>query len=479
MSRTVIVFLEDCILAAAGREGRYPGLTRVERIRLQGQGDSFERWQQALKGLSAEWKAGPVHLVLPVNLCSARVLKLPYSKGRQLADMASREVADNFRNEIADYSVIFSDKSVGVELCAGGAGEEQLTRFEEICQAAGLTVGGMTVPMEGYLRVLRQLDSYWNGTAIYLFFDEGSMTSVLCQNGHYLYSGRSRLFSEPGTLDFGTEIVRSLSGILQFYTSEKRDIPITDVYYAGCPDGDFEVSVEGIEALNLRVNPMDPDQRIAMPAGERAADWIHCIGAMINEGRGEKQINLYRENKKNAEKVEKTAGMWKHFLLPAAVLVICLIPVIVVAVWNLAVTGEIKKKQEWIESPEVQEQYGQALTLERQLSEIAEGIGEVRLTTENLSVYPELTTDMLHQIENVGGSGISCKITGYDASTGVLTFRASSREVIDVPVYILKLQSSGIFHTVNYTGYDFENDWYTLELSCTMEGKNAQEVDGK
>ncbi len=477
MSRTVIVFLEDCILAAAGREGKYPGLTRVERIRLQGQGDSFERWQQALGGLSAEWKAEPVHLVFPVNLCSARVLKLPYGRGRQLADMASREVADSFRNEIADYSVVFSDQNDGVEICAGGAGEEQLARFEEICVAAGLTVSGMTVPMEGYIRVLRQLDSYWNDTAIYLFFDEGSMTSVLCQNGHYLYSGRSRLFSEPGTLDFGTEIVRSISGILQFYTSEKRDIPITDVYYAGCPDGDFEVSLEGIEALNLRAKPLEPDRRIDMPAGERAADWIHCIGAMINGGRGEKQINLYRENKKNAGKAEKAMGIWGHFVLPAVVLAICLVPVIVVAVWNLRVSGEIKKKQEWIAAPEVQEQYGQALALERRLAEIAVGIREVRLTTENLSVYPELTTDVLHRIENVGGNGISCKVTGYDASTGVLTFRASSREVIDVPVYILKLQSSGLFHTVDYTGYDFENDWYTLDLSCTMEGKNVQEVD--
>lgn len=479
MSRTVIVFQEDCILAAAGREGKYPGITRAERIRLQGQGDSFERWQQALRGLSAEWKTEPVHLVLPANLCSARVLKLPYGRGRQLADMASREVADSFRNEMADYSVVFSDKNGGVEICAGGAGEEQLDRFEEICGAAGLTVGGMTVPMEGYIRVLRQLDSYRNDTAVYLFFDEGSMTSVLCQNGHYLYSGRSRLFSEPGTLDFGTEIVRSLSGILQFYTSEKRDIPITDVYYAGCPDGDFEVSAEGIEALHLRAKPLEPDCRIDMPVGERAADWIPCIGAMLYGGRGEKQINLYRERKRNAGKAEKAAGIWRHFALPAVVLAICLIPVIVVAVWNLRVCGEIKKKQEWIADPGIQEQYGQALALGRQLSAIAAGIREVWLTTENLSVYPEITTDVLHGMEHVGGDGISCKVTGYDASTGVLTFRASSREVIDVPVYILKLQSSGLFHTVDYTGYDFENDWYTLELSCTMEGKNAREVDGK
>lgn len=479
MSRTVIVFLEDYILAAMGREGKYPALTRVERVALHRQGDSFEQWRQALMGLSAEWKSGPVQLVLPVNLCSARVLRLPYGRGRQLADMASREVADSFRNEVADYSSVLISKGSGVEICAGGADEEQLTRFEEICKDAGISISGMTVPMEGYLRVLCQLEDFWHRTAVYLFFDEGSMTSVLCQNGHYLYSGRSRLFSEPGTLDFGTEIVRSISGILQFYATDKSGVPITDVFYAGCPDSDFEVSVEGIKGMNLRANPMEPDPRISVPAGERVADWISCIGAMICGGRGERQINLYTENKKNAEKGEKAEGMWKHFLLPVVVFALCLIPTLTVAALNLKAGSDMRKKQEWMESAAVQEQYRHAQALDRRITEIVAAGEEVRLTDDNLEGYPELTTAVLHRIENVGGNGIACRITGYEASTGVLTFEAGSREVIDVPVYILKLQSSGLFHTVNYTGYDFENEWYTLELSCTMEGKNEQEVDEK
>ena len=82
MSQTVIVFSEDCILAAAGREGRYPVITKAERVRCQGQGDFFERWQQALMSLSAQWKSEPALLVLPVNMCSARVSRLPCSRGK-------------------------------------------------------------------------------------------------------------------------------------------------------------------------------------------------------------------------------------------------------------------------------------------------------------------------------------------------------------------------------------------------------------
>lgn len=473
MSRTVIVFLEDKILAAEGREGKYPVLTGVQRIGLGLQEDPFERWGQALKKLPAEWKAGGARLVLPVGMCTSRVLKLPYARGRQLADMASKELSDSFRNETADYSVVSADPENGTDLCAGGADAEQLNRFCSICREAGITVGGISVPMEGYLRVLKQLQSYCNRTAIYLFFEEGSMTSVLCQNGRYLYSGRSRLFSEPGTLDFGTEIVRSISGILQFYASEKREIPITDVYYAGCPAEDFEVSVEGIENMNLKTAPFSSvmDGRIAAPPGESAADWISCIGALVKNDRAERRIDLCRANKKLLEKGEKRLGLGRHLVVPTVVFLLCMIPTGVCFVMDAVVRNGIRQQQDWLDSPEVQEQYQKALSLEEELSEIESSIAAVEVTGENLSVYPELSNEILRQITNAGGIQIQCKVTGYDASSGTLALKANSREVIDVPDYIRKLLDSGLFHTVNYTGYDYDNEWYTLSLSCVMAGK--------
>ncbi len=268
MSQTVIVFEEDCILAAAGREGRNPVVSEVRRIELQGQGDTFARWQQALNRLKTEWKADKVRLVLPANLCSTRVLTLPYSRGRQLLQMAQKEVADSFGNETADFSVLYSEKKNGVDLCAGGVEQGNLERFLKICGQAQIGVEGITVPLEGSLHLLQPLSSFWDSTAIYLFFEGEGMTSILCQNGRHLYSSRSRLFGEPGTLDFGTEIVRNISGILQFYAGRRKEEKITKVYYAGCPAEDFLVSEEGIRNLNLTVEPMAVPG-VAMPDGQK------------------------------------------------------------------------------------------------------------------------------------------------------------------------------------------------------------------
>lgn len=480
MNQTVIVFREDCILAAAGREGQNPALTRVKRIDLQGFGDSFARWQDALAVLKETWKPGPARLVLPADMSATRILQIPGGSRRQMAGMAQREVSDSFRNEVADYSIVHKEKKGGADICAGGVDGSNLERLTEICAETGIQITGITVPMEGYLRILKRLDSYWNRTAIYLFFEEGSMISVLCQNGRYLYSTRSRLFSEPGTLDFGTEIVRSISGILQFYAAAKRETPITEVYYAGCEEEIFEVSVEGIHNMQLEVFPMDLGRKLSVPAGENASDWLPCLGALLREKGREKQINLQLAGQQSAESEKKTGTIAVHFLVPGIFLGLCLAAAGVVAVLNFRVGKEIAAKEEWIADPDVQARYEEALSLQETLQELKAAIGAVERTKENLSVYPEFSSDVFHRIETAGGRETELLITGYEADTGVLTFDASSRQVIDIPDYILKLQNTGLFHTVDYTGYAYENEWYTLSLSCTMEGKTAESVqDGE
>lgn len=157
-------------------------------------------------------------------------------------------MAENGSDWVQDYAVIKADRKKGICLCCGGAEEDVLKKIRELTKEVGISVQWISVPMECYLNTLGQLKSYQNDTEIVLLFEEGSVTSILFREGQYLYSTRSRIFSERGTLDFGTEIVRNISGILQFYSTTKSDVPITKVFYAGCSTDDFEVSEDGIHA---------------------------------------------------------------------------------------------------------------------------------------------------------------------------------------------------------------------------------------
>ncbi len=476
MRQTVIVFQEDCILTAAGREGKYPTITEAQRFGLQGQGDSFDRWRQALERVAAKQKPGPVRLVLPAGLCVTRVFKLPCSRGKRLSEMAAREVRENFRNEITDYFLVRRRKTdkTGVDICAGGVEKDNLERFLSICEETGLHVNGITVPLEGYLKLVQYLEHFHQRTGIYLFFEAGYMTSILCQKGQYLYSSRTRLFSEPGTLDFGTEIVRSVSGIIQFYAGRSQEDPITEVCYGGCPDEDFEASADGIRNLNLNVSPMVIDPKISVPGQEKAADWSSCIGAFICGARKEKQIDLMSAGRKSEEKSGQAWKIGSYLALPGALFLVCALLAGGIGAAGRIVSAKNLSKQEWIDRVSQEGTYQKAQELESQLKTVENGILSVELLNRNLSSYPEFSGGVLRMIEGAGGSQMGILITDYDVETGTLTFDADSREVIDVSGYILRLQETGLFHTVDYTGYSFEDGWYTLSLSCTMEGKELE-----
>lgn len=186
--------------------------------------------------------------------------------------------------------------------------------------------------------------------------------------------------------------------------------------------------------------------------------------------RKEKQIDLMSAGRKS----EEQGGQWdigRHLVMPGVVFLTCAILTGGIAAANRIVSAKNLTKQEWIDRVRREGTYQKAQELESQLMAVENGIVSVELLNQNLSSYPEFSGGVLRTIEGVGGSQIGLLITDYDVETGTLTFDANSLAVIDVSGYILRLQETGLFHTVDYTGYTFEDGWYTLSLSCTMEGK--------
>ena len=130
---------------------------------------------------------------------------------------------------------------------------------------------------------------------------------------------------------------------------------------------------------------------------------------------------------------------------------------------------KIRNINDWMMDPAIQEQYQKANERKEVSSQLAEAIRQVKQTTKNLDTYPDLTTEMILMIEDVGGQDMEVKIQTMDMETGTLTFNAVSRKVIDIPVYVQKLEDTGLFYSVDYTGYSYNDSVYTLMLTCVLE----------
>ena len=165
--------------------------------------DPFEQQKRALLAYKAKEHPGSVKLVLPSNYSSARISQIPFATGKQLTKMAEHVVSESAAEGIVDYGITYADKKQGVTVCCASVEENICNRLLEMCEEIKLPVRAITVPMEAYLRGLSQLKTYANKTAIFLFFEDSGVTSILYKNGVYLYSTRSRIFS--GERDAYTE----------------------------------------------------------------------------------------------------------------------------------------------------------------------------------------------------------------------------------------------------------------------------------
>lgn len=470
MSDTVIVLQEECILAASGKAGRKPRISKTDIIPMEVLTDPFEQWKKALLAYKAKEHPSSVKLVLPSTYSSARITQIPYATGKQLTKMAEHAVAEYAAEGVVDYGITHSDKKQGITLCCSSVEEDICNRMMAMCEEIQLPVREMTVPMEGYLKGLSQLKAYAKKTAIFLFFEDAGVTSILYKNGVYLYSTRSRIFSERGTLDFGTEIVRNISGIMQFYATTKSEVPITDIYYAGCMEDDFEVCLEGIRTMNLQASPLQVD--LIYEAQGDPEDWLVCAGAMVEDK--EKQVNLYQKWRKTShEEAVETGSIVKHLIPPIISLVVCLVLFAGVSVWNFLVTNKIDDVNNWINDSQIQKRYQKAYEVQQESDRLVEQKKQVEQMKQNLATYPNLDAETIARIVDVSGSAMSVEIESMDAETGLLTFHAVSREVIDIPGYVSKLTQTGLFSSVDYSGYQYQDGEYSLDLSCVLKGNDA------
>lgn len=283
MNTTVLALQEEQVLAAVGRPGAKPSVQALYRAPAHGGG--MENWERAVGAL---WQAHDlptrgITLVLPDETVTTHTVTAPRMPESRLEELVQHEMrAHDGQPVAADYLPLGTDADGRQQLFCAACRKETMAGYLAMADRLGLRLGSVTVPMAGRLRLLRAMPSLQSMTFVCLCFEGSSVLSLLVENGAYRYSSRSRVFSEPGTLDFGTEITRSVSGTMQFHTTGRPASPLTDVFYAGCPDDDFEVCLAGIRELGLRVSrlPECPAFR-ALPNGERLSDWLGCAEALI------------------------------------------------------------------------------------------------------------------------------------------------------------------------------------------------------
>ncbi len=283
MGNVILALHEERVTVAVGRVGAKPSVKKLLSAPVMGSG--IENVEAAVRSLWSENKLprSGITMVVPGSAASIKLLTAPDMSAKRLDELVHHEMQTREGREmVADYITIGKDEQNKPELLCAACSRDELTQYIEMMERLKLKVKRITVPLIGHLLLLSAMAAMKKKTCIWLCFEGSSMLSVLVENGKYRYSSRSRIFSEPGTVDFGTEVTRSVSGTRQFQSTNRSGHVITEVYFAGCSDDDFEVCLPGLESMGLEAGRLpDADCFRRVPEGERMSDWLECAGAML------------------------------------------------------------------------------------------------------------------------------------------------------------------------------------------------------
>ena len=464
----VVSILEDQIQAAVGCPGRCPSLQKLFSI-------PYDRtlsggWQKAVKELW-EREGLPrknITLVLPREKVMTRVIALPDMPPKRLSSVVSHEMCLSVEEDlVTDYMPLGGGRTMHDHLvasCRKSVLEAYVRGFETL----GIKLRRITVPMASQLKVLSAMEEMKDKTCLWLLFEGSGVTTILGEKGKYGYAGRGRLPNLSDPAAFGRDVEKIVSGTMQFQERKRQGSAITHVYFAGCGESVLDMCRPRLEELGVRGQMLPGCSRCrAFPEGEHLRDWISCAGAFLGEPMGRKELDLY--------------AAYRRGLLPQRRMPLYL-PVVLVLLAGLAVVGVLQAQNQILEGNlgslrreliQEEAQYRQVRRKWLYNKALLDRMEATNALKEGRATYPKVTSSLMEEIAALGGEEIEMVLEGYDSEAGTLLFQARSHQVISIPDYVTALRETERFEMLEYSGYRYENEMYTLELRCVLKGEGG------
>ena len=178
---------------------------------------------------------------------------------------------------------------------------------------------------------------------------------------------------------------------------------------------------------------------------------------------------------------QKTAQKWGFKPVYTVAMVVLVLAVGVLSYWIFAENYSLQTKineleQVYLDKLTALDPESEILTLRAKLQETntrADSLGEAFAA---IDTYPLANWDLIQQIFALADANITITIGGYRASEGTLDLYAVSKQVKNIPDFIRRVQESGLFQSVTYTGYSADLENYNIYFECILQGSAGREV---
>lgn len=372
---------------------------------------------------------------------------------------------------IYDYQVIGRDKASKLdEVLAVMAEKEIVDGFVQLFKGLGIVVDSVG-PSNCSLLVMFQRSGVMKGRNCIVQLAEGhDLRSLVYMDGKYIYSSKARLFSNRGSEEIGSEVARSVSGILQFLMTQENQVEAEEVCLAGFLPPELENSKRSIDFLErgLKVSELAGDF-VKMPQDAAFGDYVSPIADLMSD---KDSVNLVQASKVQAKKHGKGKEIWKR-IRPVVFLTILLGAVSGALLFmNMSKERELEELESYNNNPANIAAYQESLMLQQQVGGLLATMEQVERFNGIKDSYPWANSTVMAAVHQAAQGLAEVTISSYQADTGSLMMTATALDVTAINQFIDALEYTGIFGNVQYSGYSLsqrdKQQMYSINVSCYL-----------
>lgn len=405
--------------------------------------------------------ASGVELIINGLAFSIRRLEFPTVDKKKLQNMIPLEFdAEEGASMVYDFMPYErKDANEVKQVMAVQASVSLVEQWIEIFSAMDVTLDRITPSNCTIMKYLKDQKELHQGSFLILGMDDNSLNAVLWVNGSQLFTSTKRVFSKYGSPEFGLEVTRQVSELQQSYRAQKLEAPLHQILTYGFDEDARMALIASLKeaGMDLMVNPMQGQY----------ADELAAIGNLIYR---DKDINLIEAIKRVKKAEKKMTRSYKWILPPAVLLGAGVIATAVLGGISIYRGNQINTLSDYVNNPSNQEILAQVDSMEAQINQMRNYLNEASQVQGMISSFPLMNSRVAETVYASAPVGVTPEISSYDSKTGNLLVDVQAQQVTDCNLYASALQNTGIFLSVQYNGYNFDQsrNVYRVQLNCTL-----------
>lgn len=183
---------------------------------------------------------------------------VPFLNKKELIQFVKDELSSidsSYTDVVYDYSVLSArneNEKTGEILCCG-VERKFLGGYIELFESVGIQLKSVDISINSVIKLTQEIPELEGKTFVISMLDGNNVSSFLFENNRYVFSNRSRLFSERGTDAFNIEMSGNISQLIQFNKSQHSEHPIEIAYFCNLQEEEEMLVYNRIEnSLNIK-----------------------------------------------------------------------------------------------------------------------------------------------------------------------------------------------------------------------------------